>query len=330
LEVNAGLAIDEMTLLGTSTGLVWRKAGEDWRVPEGLPGLVSALVVDPQNPQGVYAGTPVGVFYQAASGAPWQAISPPWVVWDMAIDGGGRLFVARGDGLAYADAPQTGVWQNSVGMESVTFFGVRPNPDEANQIWAGTWGNALGVSLDRGASLTALHNGLETLSALAIWWHATPGQITIGTIEGIYRSDDGGESWFKLPGALQAQTVYALLQSESGALWAGATDGLWVSQDYGVTWVRQEELPPVTVNRLGQMVINGRSMLWAGTEGDGMWVTVDGGARWQAVGPSGVTVYAVVQREAQLMVATDQGIQLIEVDWLLESAGLPAESRAMP
>lgn len=306
VEVTHGLRAGMHTILGTTNGVFVQRDGDAaWRAVGGLAPVVTGLVVDPQRPGQWLAATPVGVF-AADEGGAWTPVSPGWVVWDVATDAGGRVYAARGDGLAWSDDARKGVWGVGAGMESVTFFRTRPSPFDLFTVWAGSWGNNVGRSGDRGASLTPLHNGLETLSALDVWWHATPGQVTLATIEGLYRTDDGGATWFRLPGALAQQTIYALWQDAGGTLWAGAADGLWASVDYGVTWARQAELPPTAVVSLGALA---DGTLWAGTEGDGLWARRGADALWWQVGLAGRTVYALAQLDGQMaLAATDGGL----------------------
>ncbi len=315
LEITGGLRVGNRLLLATTNGLFAGPAdgAGPFVTPAGLPATVTDLLPDPADAQRLLAGTPAGVFRSQDGGASWAPISPPWIVWDMAFGPDGRLYVARMDGIAWADRfDATPVhWQSAASMASVTFFTVSPDPANPAQVWAGSWGNDIGVSMDSGATFQPLHNGLETLSVLAILRHPTPGQFTVGTIEELYRSDDDGASWFKLPGALAAQTIYALWQTADGALLAGATNGLWRSDDYGVTWQHSKQLPPATVLRLGALRIAGSDLLWAGTEGAGLWLSEDGGATWQPAGLQEHTVYQALadpNDPQRLLVATEQGI----------------------
>ncbi|MDI9546760.1 MAG: hypothetical protein QM346_04105, partial [Chloroflexota bacterium] len=258
--------------------------------------------------------TQTGVYRSADQGASWQRISPPWAVWDLAL-AGERLFVGRRQGIAWTDtlSAEQPTWHETAGLHGVTFFRIHPDRLDADVVWGGTWGNSIGVSEDRGKTIAPLNNGLETLSALDIWQHETPGQYTIGTIEGLYRTDDGGETWFKLPGPLQRQTVFSLLQTADGVLWAGAADGLWFSADYGVTWGQAEGAPVATVLQMGTTMLGGHSLMWAATEGRGVWISEDSGRSWTLAGLDGLTVFTVApDGEGSLLAATGQGLYAVK------------------
>ncbi len=329
LEIVDGLIDGTTVYVATANGLFAAGRPTDdarpsgWRKVKGLPATITDLLVAPQDANLWVAATPAGVYRSRDGGQSWQPISPPWIVWDLGWGVDGRLWAALADGLATAqDAAAASVtWRRAGGMEGVTFFTVSPDPAAADHVWAGAWGNAIGVSSDGGATLLTQYNGLETLSVLAILRHPTPGQFTIGTIEGLYRSDDGGASWFKLPGELARQTVYALQQTPDGALWAGAANGLWHSQDYGASWQRTPQLPPTAVIRIGAVNAADGSLLWAGSEDSGLWWSQDNGATWRFAGLAGRSVYALLPdaERQQLLAATDAGI------WRAALAGFPAQ-----
>jgi photosystem II stability/assembly factor-like uncharacterized protein len=288
--------------------------GQTWQKVAGLPSTISDLSVDPTDPSRWIAATPAGVYRSEDRGQSWDVISPPWTVWDMAFDQNNRLFLARNSGIAWTDSleGESISWQEADGLSQVLFFSVNPQPTDPAGVWAGTWGNDIGVSNDRGQTLALLGNGLETLSVLDILWHPTPGQVTAATIEGLYRTDDGGQSWFQLPGPLVRQTIYNLRQADDGLIWAAAADGLWASADYGATWTRAEGMPITTVIRLGSFSPSkGNTWLWAGTENDGLWLSQDGGATWQPGGLEGRTIFNLFLDPLQpnrLVAATDVGI----------------------
>ncbi len=286
-------------------------SADAWHIFNGLPATISDLVVDPADANRWLAGTPVGIYRSTNAGQSWQAITPPWPIYDLAWDGQGQLYGALNRGLVVtrnAAAPQA-TWRTSQGYNRVHLFTVAPHPTTTGLIWAGTWGNDIGVSSDSGATLQGLGNGLETLSILSILWHATPGQITVGTIAGLQRSDDGGLRWFALGGPLADQTVYALDQGQDGTLWAGATDGLWRSRDYGATWERLETLGTKTVIRLGTLTAaDGQVWLWVGTEGAGLWLSTADGEEWQPAGFNGDTVYALISHQGRLIAGTANGL----------------------
>lgn len=319
-DITSLLRVQEQLFAAGELGLFHSAGGRAWQKADGLPPLVNDLVIDPAEPSRWLAATPAGVYRSQNSGQTWLPISPPWTVWDLAFGPQGRLFLGRGNGLAWTDtAGATPVsWQAAEGLERVAFLKVKPHPLQAGAVWSGTWGNNIGVSQDGGQNVAPLHNGLETLTGLDLAWPATPGRVILATLAGLYRSDDNGQSWYSLPGPLAGQTVHVLLQAGPEVLWAGAAGGLWLSRDEGTSWTRADTLPPVTVISLDRLAAplsssNGPAggWLWAGTERDGLWLSADGGETWYQAGLPGRTVTAVTidpRRPDRLVAATDRGI----------------------
>lgn len=322
-------AAGDLGLFNSLDGRVWHKI-------EGLPPAITDVIVDSANPARWLAGTPAGLYRTDDAGRSWSAASPPWTIWDLAIGPNGRLYVGRSNGLATSDSWEP-PFQRAEELEQVSFLRVKPHPVEPNLVWSGTWGNNIAVSSDGGQTVSPLHNGLETLSGLDLIWHATPGQVTLATFAGLYRTDDGGQSWFKLSGPLMNQTIYALHQTVDGAIWAGTGNGLWLSHDYGVTWHAVEALADVTVLRLNSVTVPSPSLLapspfvdrsretfvyaslqwvWAGTEGAGLWLSSNQGETWHFAGLPGRTVYHLFFDPTQarrLIAATDQGLFAVTV-----------------
>jgi hypothetical protein len=339
-DVTELLSVRNSLLAAGDIGLFQSGDGRTWQKMAGLPAVISDLVIDPADPSRWIAATPAGVFRSQDSGQAWASLSPPWTAWDLAFGPQGRLFVGRSNGLAWIDDLEASPirWETAAGMEKVVFLRINPHPTEPQTVWAGTWGNNIAASDDGAQTIAPVHNGLETLSGLDLIWHPTPGQVTLATFEGLYRTDDGGQSWFKLPGPLARQTIYALLQGDDGAIWAGAADGLWLSRDYGVTWDLAEGMARATVLQLGKLKLpmspapplqpplakqaNGalvyapREWLWAGTEGAGLWLSQDLGATWRFAGLPGHSVYNVFfdpLQSRRLVAATDRGIFAVSV-----------------
>jgi hypothetical protein len=128
----AGIAISMAALAPVSPlaagSNVWTAVG-----PSGGP--VTALLVDPVDPQVVYAGTTGGVFKSSSAGASWQAASRGMKVHPvtaLAIDplSHRTLHAAAGDGFT----AKSGVWASRNGVDPV------PDPADALQYRAWTEG----------------------------------------------------------------------------------------------------------------------------------------------------------------------------------------------
>jgi photosystem II stability/assembly factor-like uncharacterized protein len=169
------------------------------------------------------------------------------------------------------------------------------DPHDPTLVYGGTWGNNLARSDDGGRKWRPVHHGLETLTVHAILLNpANPDEIWVGTVEDVYRSADGGESWRALKGPRLGTTTYALRRDRSGAILAGTSDGLYRTADDGATWEKLNLGVSAAVVVLGEH----EGALYAGTEGAGLYRSADGGQTWQAWGVSlaGHSVYALLPR----------------------------------
>jgi hypothetical protein len=122
-------------------------------------------------------------------------------------------------------------------------------------------------------------------------------EITVGESPGagwetLRRSVDGGDSWQAMKTPATAWLFTVLPTRPITTLFAdvpissdGASHTLMMSVDRGDHWVRSDSgLPPF--NRVTALVMDPsrRSRLFAGTEGRGVFVSIDGGRQWQPAG----------------------------------------------
>jgi photosystem II stability/assembly factor-like uncharacterized protein len=154
---------------------------------------------------------------------------------------------------------------------------------------AGTGQSRLYVSLDQGESWFER-------SSLAAWGvidltvvdgAVDPLQILAGTWGGLYRSDDGGLSWQNLASSagVGSPNVRTLLSVAEGPLLGGQM-GLFLWDAPTARWVPvSANLPPGGINVLRRDPSHPQ-VIYAGTSGNGLYRSDDGGARWQQVSAS--------------------------------------------
>ena len=126
-----------------------------------------------------------------------------------------------------------------------------------------------------------------------------PQVLYAGTVEAIYKSTDGGESWRTLEGLRGGITIFALLvdPADASRIYAGTTDGFYRSLDGGETWTpRRDGMGEVTITALAGEP--GGTVLYAGTEHRGLFRSIDAGEHWRPWGFEDTSVYAIVFDEA--------------------------------
>ncbi len=170
---------------------------------------------------------------------------------------------------------------------------VRTIPRQPNLVVAATANGLLYRSADGGASWTNRPFPAQlggTLHALEVdprssgTWYAGV-ESDSPAMAGVYKTQDGGATWNLLAG-LRGQAVWslALFAGQPDVIAAGTSNGVFLSADAGVSWIRispesNRELRPVV--SLAFHPAN-RDILYAGTT-HLAWRTRDGGAHWESI-----------------------------------------------
>jgi len=280
-------AQDHSSVTGIGTGTFqWRHIG-----PAAFGGRIEDIDALPGAPWTIFvAAASGGIFKTVNNGVTWKPVfdregralsigdvtiapSDPNVVWAGTGEANNRQSSSWGDGV-YRSVDGGETWQH-LGLEQTHHIGriaVHPrNPDVAyvaalGRLWGPhedrglyrtpdggkTWKKVLYIDPDTGVVDVALGADGRTLFAAAYQRRRRAfGFVGGGPGSGLYRSQDGGETWQKLGGGLPAgdvgrigisisrshpDIVYAIYQHKNG--------GVFRSEDRGRTWTRQNELNP--------------------------------------------------------------------------------------
>jgi len=172
-------------------------SGGQFRKIQGIPSSARrtrVLKQDPQNPAVVYAGTTEGLWKTVDGGATFKRITAAnYIVNDVLVD-------PRAPQRVLLATDRGGVWMSHNGGASFL---------PANRGF--THRQVVTTAVDRGSP--------NTLYA---------GVINDKEYGGAFVSRDGGENWSQLSLGLGGRDVFALQQTESGALLAGTNSGIFV------------------------------------------------------------------------------------------------------
>jgi photosystem II stability/assembly factor-like uncharacterized protein len=177
-----------------------------------------------------------------------------------------------------------------------------------------------------------LASGITTLAVRSICIDPTaPSTMYAGSLgEGVYKSENGGESWS--PSGLPGKSVYSLQLNPANPsqIFAGVLgeDGsLLMSSDAGISWffsnsgLDKRNVYAVAINP------NAVNEIFIGTN-DGLFLSVDGGSHWNAAGFSGLKVYEVVfdpESTGRIYLGASDGFYYSNdggINWIQENSGL--------
>jgi Abnormal spindle-like microcephaly-assoc'd, ASPM-SPD-2-Hydin len=195
-------------------------------------GMVTAIAVNPNNPNVIYIGTTAGgVWRSRDGGVTWTPLFDRQLAIGIGEPGGVAIDPTNTD-VIYAGTSQ----RNLLGDANSTFFNA-PNPAQGmfkSQDGGSSWvqlGSGFPASNDGNALATFLNNDINVI----IVDPANPNTIYCGASNGVWVSGDGGQNWTlgaNSPAA--ARILYAGIVSFEGRGAPGR--GVFSSTDGGATW----------------------------------------------------------------------------------------------
>ena len=224
-------------------------SGATWSPAQsGLTGTgFAGLAVDPADPASVWVGSyqDGGVFRSDDFGRTWTARtigSANAAARFVAVQPGSRrVWVGVSSRGPYVTSDGGSTW--SLRRHGFIGSGVQSllvMPGAPRVVLAGTYGDGVHRSADRGASFHA-----STLRDVEVWGLAAPRRSTrvavAGTPRGIYRTADAGRSWTR-ESRYPAEDVEFSLSSPQVVYACSQEAGLLRSTDGGRTWTKRSDL----------------------------------------------------------------------------------------
>jgi len=115
--------------------------------------------------------------------------------------------------------------------------------------------------------------------------------LTKGPLTPLYASKDGGNTWNKsamgIPDRVEVRGVHLDLSSPTRKrrLFAATSVGLYVSTDNGESWTRNDNFSgDEFTDMTGHSSPGGGCLLYGAVKGKGLFFSVNGGTKWEAVG----------------------------------------------
>ncbi|MDX2034932.1 MAG: FG-GAP-like repeat-containing protein [Blastocatellia bacterium] len=284
-------------------------AGGNWSAVTGAPpsNQVLAFAIDPKTPTTMYAGTTTGVYKSANGGATWtrpgtgEFAALPSI--DIEIDPVDTNIVYSATGGSVLRSNDGGVtWQVKYNGVTNAFqnFDLAIDPKSPKNLYVGT---EIGVFVTNngGDGWGPLNNGLSGIGfpnpprvrKIAID-PVNSSTIYISTSRNVFKTTDSGAIWNPantgLGGGLSEAPLIAIDPASPQTLYAALLTGLYKSTNGGGNWSAiNNGLSAVingltTVYRINALAIDPTSpmTLYAGTNGFGVFKSVNGGASWSA------------------------------------------------
>jgi hypothetical protein len=221
---------------------------------------------------GVYGN---GVFLSTDSGSSWMSVSTGLTdlnIYALALSdtnlfagaiGGGGVFRSTDKGASWTKA-STGLLNKVV----ISLLVADTN------LFAGTYNGGVFLSTDKGLSWTTASAGLTELHINALAIKDT--NLYAGTNSYVFCSTDNGTSWTVASSNLTSGNIFALAVVGAN-IFMGGFGGVLQSYNNSTIWTSSGLHYTIT-----SFAVSGTN-LFAGTNGDGVFLSTDNGANWTAV-----------------------------------------------
>jgi photosystem II stability/assembly factor-like uncharacterized protein len=287
---SGGTALGEGVFKSTDGGADWSKV---------LPSTSGvSVVLDPSNPEVVYAGNGAGIFKSYDGGATWfrPLGFTPDAISSLVVDPADPhvLDAATYDGGVYQSVDGAATWHNS-GLGAELVLSLALDPTNSNTVYAGT-GTGPYVSHDSGSSWAPVDDDLRSTCTCygveGLTVDPTNSSVVYVTslTGGGFVTGDGGATWSPLTAGLASASPkhITFVPSSPNIVYSGSNGqfgpgGVFKSTDGGHNWSRTS-LGPVGVYvwTLGEDP-NDANTLYAGTQARGPFKSTDGGESWTAI-----------------------------------------------
>jgi photosystem II stability/assembly factor-like uncharacterized protein len=268
---------------------------------------VISMAVDPSYPATVYAGTKGDAVYKSHDGGQrWTSMRSGLddatissVVNQFVFDpfDNNHIFVATTMGI-FETKSGGGSWTKRMeGMKEVLMVvTLGMDPTRPSILYAGTSGGVY-KTVNEGTDWEKVNNGLvppemvKTSRALNVTSievdRFEPDTVYAATLSGVFKTTDGARSWSRIGELLSDQMIMSMIldRTKKGVVYLAGRDGVHRSDDGGMTWkTLNNGLTTTNVRSLVQSPTD-PDVLYAGTNGSGLYRSRDAGESWIPMPP---------------------------------------------
>lgn len=304
--------VGQAILRSADAGQTWHRLGLGQDIE--FDAICRSLVVDPVNPEVIYAGMDTGLCVSRDVGGQWQQMDTPFkgeTVWKVAIDpqDSKRLFVGTGapsravlwrtldGGTSWYRVPVE-IPEFCAGVSRPRLLAFAFDPTDRNKVWFGLEEGGLFRSFDNGETFERVDSRLlydfnSDIHSIEILPNHGRKVVIAVCVNAIYRSFDDGDSWegeisSELFSLYYARSTVAAAGSES-TLYLSVSDGtpgstsqIYVSHDASLSWSLLP-LPQQPNSCVWAMAMNPANPLQmvAGTKYGHLFTSAQGGLSWK-------------------------------------------------
>jgi photosystem II stability/assembly factor-like uncharacterized protein len=253
---------------------------------------ITAVAVDPQNPDLIYAGTSHLPWKTNDAGKTWESIHNGMIddsdVFSLYVDGTNPqdIFASACSGI-YASSNRGDMWRKLIGIPNTSrrTHVIRKDPANPNIIFAGTT-TGLFKSANSGTSWRTLNDA--QVNSMAFDPAQTGGIYMAMEYEGIGKTSNDGEIIKLSNNGFVDRSISSVTRSGERLVAVepqlGESSGVFISDDKGDTWKQLNNIKGllgVHLKAIAGMPENSKTLVAAAPRQ--LYRSIDGGAEWKAV-----------------------------------------------
>jgi len=183
-------------------------------------------------------------------------------------------------------------WQqiyDGQGFERDTVTAIATDKNDPDIIYAGMKNTGVYKTFDGGLSWEPANRGLTSMQVESLLIDSqNPTILYAGTLGGIFKTEDGGENWFR-----SGDGTYLLMDwQDNSHLFVRDENGIYETSDQGISWETVYALKQVCPGMIRSWAIHpgdGNTLFIGGGEDcePGIYLSNDGGRDWRLIGVQG-------------------------------------------